>query len=274
MMKQYQLLSKIWGLLLVAIFMSSCGTKNEGCTDANAANFDVSADENCCCSYPKMGIKFNYLFDDTIVSGSNPVLDANGDEINFSKLIFYVSDIHWVLDNGTEKRSDKRVWLYTNPMNLKDSVRSIDDYYFATLSGNALQDYTFYEPFNLKSLRFTIGVADSALNNQPNLMKNASHPLAAKSDSMYDYVSKHYLTMKLGINQIGDTPADTYIINASEFRQVFEFPLNYKTVLGFDNNILINVYMDRIVDGISFRNDDKNVIRQRLVENLKNIFTP
>ena len=275
-MKQFMWVIKSFILIATIATLISCGTKNEGCTDANASNFDVSADENCCCTYPTMGITFNFLFDDTVVSAQNPVIDANGDIVSIPKINFYISDIRWTYLDGSEHRSDKRVWIFTKkPPDLIDSIRTIDDYYLINQASLTLQNYTFYEPFRLTKLKFLVGVTDSAVDNQPKYMKNVGHPLAAKTDSMYDYVSGQYKTMKLYLdtNSIIER-RDTFSINTSDARQNFEFDLNYKSVLGFDNKILINVHIDKLIEGISFRNDDKNTIVQKLSNNLKNIFGP
>jgi len=265
-----------WILLLTTIVtMASCGTNNEGCLDANATNFNVSADKNCCCTYPQMGIRFEFYNGDAVLSSSNPLVDAGGDTISIQKLSFYVSDLHWILSNDEEKRSDKRLWLYLSPGNYNDSTRSIDDYYLIDAVNNVAKDFTFYTPFTLKKLRLTIGVADSALANQPRYMKNINHPLAARTDSMYDYKASVYQTLRLAyVPYKSNGLSDTIYVSSSQARQSFDLDVSFPTVLGFDNYVVIRMQVHRLIDGIRFREDSKQVISEKLAVNLKNILIP
>jgi len=260
--------------LLALMLLSSCGNVKEGCMDANASNFDVSADKDCCCTYPRMGLQFEYYNGDKLLSQA-PLIDVDGDTITLSKLTFYVSGLHWKDAEDKEIRSDKRLWLFLSPNNFNDSTRSIDDYYLIEAHNARIQDFTFTRPFSLKSLALTIGVADSALANQPWYMKNANHPLAGKKDNMYDFDAGQYRTLRMAYSiKNSQTDPDTVYVDSGQSRFKTTLTLNYHTVLGFDNYIIIRLYLNRLIEGIRFRTDDPEVISDKLAANLENLLLP
>ncbi len=255
--------------LIYGLF-ASCGNLKDGCLDVNAINFDVSADENCCCIYPTMGVSFDYYNGDQLLSNA-PLIDDSGDTVLIEKLTFIASDISWNTEDRVI-RSDSRTWLFLTPGNYHDSIRSIDDYYLVRNSGAQFDNYTFKEPTYIKSMSIMVGVADSAISNQPFYIKNANHTLAGTIDSMYNYSEKQYRTLRLAYrlkNQ--NNIADTIYIDASQFRQKFDLPINYQTVLGFKNYIVIRIQLDNLIKGIRFVSDDPKTISQKMVENLENI---
>lgn len=260
--------------LIALVLVSSCGNVKEGCMDANASNFDVSADKDCCCTYPRMGLQFEYYNGDSPLSQA-PLTDADGDTITINKLTFYLSGLHWKDAEDLEIRSDKRLWLFLSPGNFNDSTRSIDDYYLVEVNNARIQDFTFTHPFSLKRLALTFGVADSALANQPRYMKDVNHPLAGRKDNMYDFDANQYQTLRLAysINNSQQAP-DTVFVDSKQSRFNTELILNYHTVLGFDNYIIIRLYLNKLIEGIRFSTDDAASISEKLASNLKNILQP
>lgn len=255
---------------LLCWVLTSCGNLKEGCLDVNAINFDVSADENCCCLYPTMGVAFDYYNGDQLLSNV-PLIDASGDTVIIDKLTFIASDISWKTD-GQAIRSDSRTWLFLTPGNYHDSIRSIDDYYLVRNSGAQFDNFTFKEPIYIQSLSLMVGVADSAITNQPFYIKNANHTLAGTIDSMYNYSEKQYRTLRLAYRMKNQPNiADTIYIDAPQFRKKFELPINYQTVLGFKNFIQIRIQVDMLIKDIHFVSDDPKVIAQKIVANLENI---
>lgn len=51
--------------MILVLAIGSCRPRQKGCTDALATNFDLSAEQNCCCEYPRLKIQIDYREDDT-----------------------------------------------------------------------------------------------------------------------------------------------------------------------------------------------------------------
>ncbi|HNB61842.1 MAG TPA: hypothetical protein PLC60_04540, partial [Saprospiraceae bacterium] len=118
-------------------------------------------------------------------------------------------------------------------------------------------------------------VADSALANQPWYMKNANHPLAGKKDNMYDFDAGQYRTLRMAYSiKNSQTDPDTVYVDSGQSRFKTTLTLNYHTVLGFDNYIIIRLYLNRLIEGIRFRTDDPEVISDKLAANLENLLLP
>lgn len=254
--------------LFLSLLISACGNKKEGCIDVNAVNFDVSAEENCCCVYPRMGLDVEYYNGDRPLADS-VLLDAAGDTVLIDKLTFFISGLLWTNERDEELRGDQRTWLFLTPDNYHDSTRCIDDYYLIRSSGSKVENFTFTQSTVLRSLSLTIGVADSGWTNQPFYMKDANHVLAGNIDSMYDYSSNQYRTLRLAYRLKNSADkADTIYVGGKDTRKNFKLNLNYHTVLGFNNYVIIRIRLDKLIKGIRFRMDDPETITQKLKENI------
>lgn len=60
------------------LLMQACYTPQEGCRDASAVNYDVKADINCCCIYPRAIVEFTYQYDTSDYRQSAIYTDVNG----------------------------------------------------------------------------------------------------------------------------------------------------------------------------------------------------
>ncbi|MGB4906205.1 MAG: MbnP family protein [Saprospiraceae bacterium] len=272
LMKLISILTK-GTLFLFVVILFSCGTKNEGCTDANASNFDVSADANCCCIYPQLGVQFIYYNGLKIVGANDTFIDADNNRFIVDKVKFYVSGINYILESGEALRSDKRVWLYLTPGNGNDSTRSIDDYALIDRAQNTLRSLTLTGNTKIQRLEFLMGVVDSALTNQPVFMKNLDHPLAPNRDSMYNVTGSKYMTMKIIYRGANDaTIHDTLYLEGLDARVPVGLNVFVENKVGFDALIPIKVRLDKLFEGVRLKEDNHDELITRIKANSKNIF--
>ncbi|HMV23421.1 MAG TPA: hypothetical protein PKA71_03780, partial [Saprospiraceae bacterium] len=64
----------------VVLFFTACYQPKEGCLDINATNFDATADEECCCQYPVLQLKFKHFASGNEFSASDTILNDFGQQ--------------------------------------------------------------------------------------------------------------------------------------------------------------------------------------------------
>lgn len=261
-----------WLASLVFVLVMACGTKNEGCIDANASNFDVSADVNCCCIYPRMGLQFEFFYGDERFSLRDTLIDAAGDSFLIEDLRFYVSEVKFRDAQGKEYRFDKRVWLYPLIGGGKDSVFAIDDYALIDPNRRTMSGFTFLSPITFSGLDLMVGVADSAQACNPNAVKPLSHPLNIDLDSLYNFNANNYDALLLRVRGVNDNGIEGSIkIGTLGARVPYTFTLNATAPLGYDFNVLVRVQVANLLQEIRWLSDDQALIRQKLTNNLKTL---
>lgn len=88
-------------LYIIAFFLifllNSCSTKEEGCLDIVASNFDFNADRACenCCEYPVLSLLLTQKWNDTIFSDSTLSYDVLGRRYNIIDLKYLLSSFSW-----------------------------------------------------------------------------------------------------------------------------------------------------------------------------------
>jgi len=115
-MKMRTLLKSTTALLIFSTLLTAC-SKNKGCTDPAASNFDIEAlKDDGSCIYDEIEItenntasitfNFTHHFDGVPVTAANfdqfNFINANGDTMSITKLRYLVSDIKLNTTNGNE----------------------------------------------------------------------------------------------------------------------------------------------------------------------------
>lgn len=81
------------GLLAgAAFFFASCYEPKKECLDINAVNFDPTADENCCCEYPRLFVQVEQRYDTVAWLENEVYAQPSGHWFRLKKAVFYLSD--------------------------------------------------------------------------------------------------------------------------------------------------------------------------------------
>lgn len=91
------------------LMMVSCYSRKEACLDAWAANFDVTADDECstCCTYPYIKLKISHMFGDSIFNASDTLQNDRGQSYIIQDVRYYLSSFFLYQGDSTYRVREK-----------------------------------------------------------------------------------------------------------------------------------------------------------------------
>ncbi|HHB80013.1 MAG TPA: hypothetical protein ENK85_12340 [Saprospiraceae bacterium] len=104
-----------WILFIFLLLLAGCYEQKEGCLDPNALNFDVSADKDCCCTYPNLKLLVNYKANDsTSFSYVNYYTDAGGHVYKINSFSFFLTHLEVQDDSDMwiDVKDSSEYWIY------------------------------------------------------------------------------------------------------------------------------------------------------------------
>ena len=254
-------------LFLVGIF-ASCYQKKDGCLDPLANNFDPSADNTCCCNFPKLQFKLALNWGTDVFRYDQKYTDAQGDSITFSYFGAYLRDI---------KLTNELQQIYTNEENLSILYEINQMSQIASTKNDLLfitRDRAENYPFgtwkigntSIDSIEFTLGLGE-LLPYASGQNLGSSHPLYKGNNVMYDSTNTRFRSffVKYSYSSIKDSAA----LNIPwEEKVKFSSPLH----ASIGEDLTVNVVWDlkKLFSGIAFRIDDRTTIENKIKANIKN----
>lgn len=150
-----------WILLLAGLlYFSSCYQSVEGCLDPFATNFNASADDDCCCEYPRLSFNTDWKYD-TISFNENTILENElGQFFSIKRLDILISEISPSYENELFPLKDS-ITLQT----FDDDTVSIENN-LSYLSSSTTTTYSgkFHSYGTIDQIQFRGGVQDQILN--------------------------------------------------------------------------------------------------------------
>ncbi len=255
-------------LLLMLVSLASCD-RVEGCLDSRASNFDVSADKDCCCTYPIFNLRiYPTLNADTY----SPVLfkeDAIGTVYQVNDYRMYFSGIRLVRDDSVEFEIIDGLnvsLLDAEAVEISEELK--DDYLCITPSVLTYEVGAIIAAGNFDKIRFYIGL-DSVANSLSPSSFDEDHALADKTPSMYQNDSLGYTFFSSTVVlERGDTVRST-LLTSPKMVEV-DFPVNISANFDFELNLEMN--LEALFEGVSFLTDDENTIQGKIVNNFESAF--
>ena len=254
------------------VLLSSCYTRVEGCLDAEAVNFTARADDNCCCTYPRLVLKYSHLLqleNDTMALNYNVPYTFDGDQlITFSDIRFYISNVHLVKNDGTEVGVENTTDIKTQSGDLsevEDNFSIVDKNVFVDTIGAFRSDGLF------DSLKFYIGIPSPADSAYPDSLADG-HSLGLFPDTLWNENTGYVFNrIKLFKDTIENTPLTTYEIGGTTTLVEVSLPINLSKETGRHAEIAIQIDYAAWLKGIDFEASDMIVI-DKIVENTANAF--
>ncbi len=199
-----------WLLLMILLALTGCYDEKEGCLDPAALNFDVSADKDCCCEYPKLKLKVNYKeTDSTSFQKMHYFKDVGEQVYKIESFSFFLSHIEvkggagWLdVDDSLERwvfdgqGLPEKALVSSNVVLLKNNVLKYDFGDFV--------DFGAYD-----SVRLEMGMDELQQAAIPDSLPQG-HVLGVGVDSMW-VSPKVYLQQKWVI--VTDTSAANYTVD-------------------------------------------------------------
>ena len=258
---------KLFYLILISFILltsSSCYEKEEGCLDAEAVNFEVTADDDCCCEYPKLVLLMSHVYGDGALSfGADLTNDINSP--------FEILSVQYYLSGFSFYDEDNNAFSTTSTVSLPqltgDNIETTDDIALISRSVFASADSIGFFPTygTYERLEFEIGVKATAANTDPERV-DESYPLATQSDSMW-YEGDRYVAAKIMLKPDTVDISDTFTITIFDNSLV---ALDSQLELSRATHLNLNLQADYSIwfNGIDFQNDDELTIQQKIKSNL------
>lgn len=267
-------------LLVLPFLLLGCFEGEEGCLDAKALDYDVTADTDCtgCCTYPSLQLNFThkvYLEKDTAnleyqVAYPNDL----GSFFVLENIRYYLSEVKLLDgDGGLVEVED----LIDIPF-----LEGADTTFIETIDNFILVDPDVFQTQNIgtliyngeiNALQFRVGIPEFIQGSSPDLF-DEDHPLAVQDPVMYDSLQNRYLYNRIALR------ADTLPETTSEVIQITDndqlisvtLPLGVTVPNGFNMLVSLEVdYLSWFAD-VDFQNDDQQTIKDKIVANMSNSF--
>lgn len=275
-------------IFLLTLLSIGCGTKEDGCLDIDATNFDVSADEQCesCCTYPNLKLTvFHSILTtgvvqaDSCINHSGDSTLTNGDDNFFQikDISFYLSDFQMVMFDGTivevEDTITLNIFADASGSTFVDTLVK-DDFVLVERSQFSYTVGEFRTPGLYSKIRFKVGL-DASLNTTNDTLLT-SHPLSDTEERHFSTREEGYILQQFNIvrdTTTNSTDIEIYQIGKEVFNTVL-VELDYEKTFepGFDVEIPIKVKYGEWMKGINFATDDELIIKNTIVNNTADAF--
>lgn len=207
------------------VFTSTSCSKEEGCTDPSATNYNPEAEKNDgSCVYSDPGGGTFQLNFNAFVSGGQPLVinqpyaDSAGYTLQIEDLKFYISNLTLVKNNNQE--------VIIKDVDLIDLKAAGENYTSALVP---LGDY--------KEIKFGIGV-DSLLNDTDPTTYNVGHPLSTFQNTYWPWVAQYRFIMLEG-------RADTINGSSSNLNQLLSYHTGAKSLYReYSKSINFSIQLD------------------------------
>lgn len=251
-----------WLFILLWVVVQGCVEQKEGCLDSNAINFDVSADKDCCCEYPKLKLHFSYqLNDSTYWSPGKTLVDVNSQAYKVTSFKMFVA--HFEVASGAGEWYDPVG--FSDRLLVNDKLESVSDN--ALVITNSKQDYElskFTMTGLLSEIHFAIGLGSLQNNVNPALIE--SGPLSLFPDSLWAGPGQYIFQQWVIQTDTASAQLDTF--NVLESPDVISLVYEPQVLLakGKDYSVNVNMNLSKWLNGIDWQAGKLEIV-QKIKEN-------
>lgn len=256
----------------LALAWSNCYEPVEGCLDIEATNFKATADENCCCEYPKVIFTIDQNWGDSLVFRNDGIYPLpSGETFQIRSISFYLSDFQFIKNGKLWEVSDT-VHLQTFPDGSKTIFKN--DFQLVRRSPEKYTIGELVESGEFEKLSFRFGLSDEANRIQP---ENApeNHPLGEQAEKLWESQPDGYRFLMLAFKRgIADSlPTDTIYFLKKDLPTVpLEFSGKYLHPLGYNFDMKMKVDYQKWFENVVLSADDNQSIKAKIVANLRSGF--
>ncbi len=264
-------------IVLLLLLFGACKKSKDGCLDVGAANYDPSADNTCCCVYPKLTLE-TYFKTDTVTPRGDSLITFfydkkyTTDSVQFfsiHKIKFYLSDFQLIRADGSVATVSDTFHIG----NSKDSFArkdillvSPDNQSFKSFSLGTFADNGFFT-----TLQFRVGLSDYF--NQVDTTKFAANAvLGVQPDTMWN-ASKGYFFNKISFQR--DTIAGilpSQIIISKPHSALVSISFNKKIRVGYDITLKLGINFKKWFQNVQFSTDDDLTVANTIFSNTSSAF--
>ncbi len=261
---------------------TGCYEPTEGCLNIDAVNYNVAADDPCadCCTFPTLTLSMQHIAQSVSDSASfrygvfyqDPANAFPDDSFLVDRVRFFISNVHLITDQG------ERIGL-TDTLNLSfaDGTSLAVPDNFAKLDRDIFQARTLgtiRTQAVIEEVQFTIGLEEFLRDKEISSGLPAGHPLSTSSDSLIYEDGVGYTSNLLIVRRDTMPTTDSLVFRYFEpytFQLPLASPLTVKR--GFKMRLTLRANYLAYFAGVNFRNDSYQTIREKIRNNLINVFS-
>lgn len=251
-------------ITLIFSLIIGCVQDKEGCLDPAATNFDVGADDPCCCTYPDWDFNFLARNDSIVFFYDSLLLNRGMDSLVIHSFDFYLSNFELRNDLGNWVAIDDSLELTdgTSTYFVKDDIVIVNRLVTSSSLG------IFSQPGTFDQLRYNLGLTQPMSEAMRDSIE-LGHPLNQEEPLLYE--QDNYLSVKVSYSYgPGLSIRDTVSIPALGNMQENTIDMYQSFPLGFDIALTLKVDYALWFDGINPLIDSKADIIQKLLFNSQN----
>lgn len=264
--------SIVTGLVVLSLILASCYERVEGCLDSNADNYDVYADDDCCCTYPTLQVNLIKQVDDVTYVSTDTYTNALGQEYQISAQSFYISDLTLgYADGSTSEVTD--TLIRDIPADSDNEVIIEDNFGLVRQTSVAYQAGSIETSGDITAVSFRVGLTDEINMLVPSQM-TTTHPLGTANESDHFVEGNGYIYVRWEILVIEPAGIGTIEISSSTnlFPVIVELPASIEVRPGTDTQLPLVVDYGDWLEGIDFA-ADIDVIASQISANTSAAFS-
>jgi hypothetical protein len=263
-------------LLTCALVFTACYEPVEGCLDIEATNFNAAADEDCCCTYPKLILETVQRYDTLQYLPDSLYINDLGQVFRIKSVVFYLSEIQ-LFQGGNAFSVSDTVQLQTYSAFGNDTLKETftDDFLLVrrTPVDNPVGDFRPSGAFDKVKIR--LGLSGDAQRVVPALAPSG-HPLRIQGDSLWYGPSVGYVFLQAVVvrDSMQATKPDTLAFTEADLTNFFiEKNGNYLHQSGgYDFRLKLGIDYKKMFEGINWSGGDISEWKGRIVVNLPSVF--
>jgi hypothetical protein len=258
-------------LVAVCFIFTQCHEAKKGCLETEAVNFDATADDTCCCIYPKLILTVDQNYDTLVYVKTGLYPRDNNQFFRINNIVFYLSEFSFD-KNGTNFPITDSYEFKLLPDSIKQ--RLINDFTLIRRSPADFTVGTLRESGTFGAFHFSIGLNDAALKIKPSSTP-AQHPLRQQSELLWLGNDLGYAAAKIEFvrDSMLATKPDTIYLSQPEFQKIaLDFVGDYKHQSGYNFKIKLKVDYKTWFEGVNLPTDDIPTIKSKIIANLPRSF--
>lgn len=262
-------------LFAFCLFFTACFEPKKACLDIEAVNFDATADENCCCQYPRLILRVEQRYDTLSYLENSAYELPSGQWFRLKKVIFYLSDFR--MYRGSEE------FIVTDSLDLPVFGPAPTD----TLSRYLVNDFALVRrtPLEYPAGAFPVsGIFDraqvrlglpAAAQSVIPTKAPSGHPLSAQAEKLWLDRDRGFEAMRLifARDSASATVPDTLTLARPDF-DGFILTANgtFTHRTGYDFGVQMLVDYRELFRNVDLANGSAAAWKAQIVANLPNAF--
>ena len=242
-------------LFILLLSLASCFVPKKACLDIEAANFDATADENCCCTYPSLSLNFLHVYDTLVYLEKNAYRNEFG-MFRPQSVVFYLQEFKIQQQNTFYPISDS-LSFYSFGANPGDTIQQelTNDFVLVRRTTLNAKAGTFRQTGTFEGIQFRVGLTTAANKVMPSKAP-ANHPLHTQSDNLWTDRNNGFVVARIIVaaDSLSATVPDTFIYRVNDLPASFfmQNSSNFKHEPGYDFSLKVKVDYKALFSGVDW----------------------